>query len=81
MSDEVSIQIVFPLLNTQRFIRASRKCSIQDILIEIRKLDDFLELCIDTQKPWVFDEKGNLIDKTASLENFGEKMWIQLFVT
>ena len=80
MNEEVAVQIVFPMLSIQRFIKTSRKCTMEYVLHELKKMDDLIDKTLECEHPFVFDAQGRIIDGRQKLSAFGEARWIQLFV-
>lgn len=80
IKDEVYVQMVFPLLNTHRFVCASTSYRLIDVVHEVKKLDEFLRETLDLDHPWIFDASGTLLNPDSCLKEVNEAVWVQLFV-
>lgn len=79
MNEEIGVQLVFPLLQLQRFIKTGRRKSINSLMEDLILNDELLNAVYDTDY-FVFDRQGRRIDVSLLLAAFGDTDWIQLFV-
>ncbi|MBQ4343637.1 MAG: hypothetical protein IJC38_07100 [Erysipelotrichaceae bacterium] len=79
MNEEISVQLVFPMLQIQRFAKTVRCASMKHCVHDIIQMDDLLKEVME-QNFLVFDRKGRRMDPNLSFACFGEAEWIQLFI-
>ncbi len=79
MNEEIGVQLVFPMLQLQRFAKAVRLKTISSLIEDVILMDEMLT-AIYKNDFYVFDRQGQRIDANLMLASFGETDWIQLFV-
>lgn len=75
MNEEINVQIVFPFLGIQRFLRCRRSLCLNQMIHQFAAMDD----SIHHEIQYLFDNRGKRVNPECSLSEFGEENCIQLF--
>ena len=80
MEHEYTVQLVFVMLFTQRFVKVSPCISIIQMIEQLFEMDEGLKKMIGKRELVVFDERGKRIDVHQCLKVDEHCHWVQWFV-